>query len=124
MLNLHDIAPEHFTEDEFPMIDLDAFYKYHSQHSHLTALEKIFAEGVKYTIDHAAIGSVSIEEALKKKHQKELDDLRNQFNLLQQKYEALLARAGVDIQTRPGEDQITQHELVNQTLGMGKVFQK
>jgi len=50
-MNLRDYLPNYFNENEFVSIDLSGIYKTHSAHSHLMALETIFAEGVKYALE-------------------------------------------------------------------------
>jgi hypothetical protein len=50
-MNLRSYLPKYFAEDEFVSIDLDTFYKTYSSDSHMTALETIFAEGVRYALE-------------------------------------------------------------------------
>ncbi len=107
MLNLHEAIPNHFTEDEFVAIDLDACYRQHSPHSHLKALEVIFAEGVRYSDE---IGDHNASE-----HEKEVNELLGQIKILEEKYNLLLAKLNQSTEVSENAERIA----VAQTLGMG-----
>ncbi len=119
MLNLHEAMPNHFTENEFVNIDLDACYRQHSPHSHIKALEVIFAEGVRYadevgdhnTAEVEAIQNHVIE--IETMYESELTALRNELKVMTDKYESSLGKVP------EGE---VQKEVVAQVMDMGKAF--
>jgi hypothetical protein len=50
-MNLRSYLPGYFANDEFVSINMDKFYKTCSSDSYITALEEIFAEGVRYALE-------------------------------------------------------------------------
>lgn len=124
-MNLHEVLPQFFTENEFVNIDLDALYRQHVPHSHMKALEMIFAEGVRYSDE---IGSHNISEVetlqnhvmdIECKYESQLTELRSQLKTSLEKYEALRLKLITPV---PEHDPEVQKKVIAQTLNMGNVL--
>jgi hypothetical protein len=114
-MNLHELAPEFFSEGETVDFDLEKIYKQRSASSHLDALETIFEKGFEY-----ALGTVG--NIISAQNQDQLSDLQEKFDALTRKHEMLKAQVGAkvpaDVMTEGGQ----MDEIRAQALGMGVVF--
>jgi esterase/lipase len=125
MLNLHEVMPNFFTENEFVAINLDALYKQHCPHSHMKALEMIFAEGVRYSDevgDHNALEVEALQKQvadIEGKYESQLTELRSQLKAAQEKYEALRLKMITPVAEPDSE---LQKKVIAQTLNMGNVL--
>jgi hypothetical protein len=123
MINLHEVMPEFFTEREIVPVDLDGLYRKYCPHSHMAALEMIFAEGVRYS-DEVAGHNASEVDALHNRivemefqYESQLKELRLQLTTLEEKYNSFLAKLNP-----VGVSEDAERIAVTQTLGMGNVF--
>jgi len=125
MMNLHEAIPNHFTEDEFVAVDLDACYRQHCPHSHLKALEVIFAEGVRYSDEIGDHNSAEVEAIqnhvieVESRYEGLLTELRGQLKASQEKYEALRLKLITPVSEPDPE---VQKKVITQTLNMGNNF--
>lgn len=124
-MNLHEAIPNFFTENEFVNINLDALYRQHVPHSHMKALEVIFAEGVRYADevgDHNAMEVEALQNRvidIDRKYERELTELRNQLKTSLEKYEVLRLKLITPV---PEFDPEVQKKVIAQTLNMGNVL--
>jgi hypothetical protein len=114
-MNLHELAPELFTDGDTPDFELEKVYKQRSGASHLDALETIFEMGFEFAIEKTGQKSELEEQSLV------YDALRYQYNELLQKHEALKRQVATyppDAITEGGQ----QERIRDQAMGMGLVF--
>lgn len=114
-MNLHELAPELFSEGEKVDFDLDKIYKERSRSSHLDALETIFEMGFEYALERMGME----KDAIEARHEEELFDLQERFDALELKHENLKAQIAAQ-RDKPTEE-VTQ-KAVEQTMGMGRSF--
>jgi len=110
-MNLHELD-SYFADKEINL-DLDAIYKKHVTYTHQRALEAIFLAGFHFIPKplETSIGN----------DQEKLEHLRKEFNILQQKYDALNAKFNVNQPTiDPAQVAAMQEILLTQAMGMGK----
>ncbi len=118
MIDLHEGAPEYFENGDELELNLEHLYKQHIGNCHTAALEAVYIEGMKYVVKHIQLNN----EEQEKTYQAEIENLRDQFNFLQDKHQKLLVQVQAKNQKSIlGEEGVTS-TVVGQVMGMGNTL--